>query len=268
MHILSVGADIKEFFATALEEWIEEIIVCSDSEIALCWTCYETVKLNQYNRVRVLNITSKLNLQDLFHVKGTHNPADIGTRVKNVSASDVSPSSEYIGGKEWMKLSRQSAAHQGFIKSVQDIKLGHEQKKMLKKGIVFDSFEKDDPDIFGILMPARINTDKVALREAEVRYPFSPLKRNFLSFVEVIAIVLKVSNKWKNKSASYCKRMQDEEKQSRFTVTSYYSTTIVRSPPDLIVNEVERSNVLNLFFVGKAILSRNLIRVKLYLRPR
>ena len=63
LHILSVGADIKEFFATALEEWIEEIIVCSDSEIALCWTCYETVKLNQYNRVRVLNISSKLNLQ-------------------------------------------------------------------------------------------------------------------------------------------------------------------------------------------------------------
>ena len=248
LHILSVGADIKEFFATALEEWIEEIIVCSDSEIALCWTCYETVKLNQYNRVRVLNITSKLNLQDLFHVKGTHNPADIGTRVKNVSAADVSPSSEYIRGKEWMKLSRHNAADQGFIKSVQDIKLGHEQKKVLKKGIVFDSFEKDDPDIFGILMPARINTDKVALREAEVKYPFSPLKRNFLSFVEVTAIVLKVFKKWKNKSPSYCKRMQDEEKQSRFTVTSYYSTTVVKSPPDLIVNEVERSNALEFIF--------------------
>ena len=64
---LNVGADIKEFCLLALEEWIEEVIVCSDSEIALCWSSYETVKLNQYNRVCVLNITSKLSLDDLFH---------------------------------------------------------------------------------------------------------------------------------------------------------------------------------------------------------
>ena len=78
LHILSVRADMKELCYTALEDWVEEVIICSDSEIALCWSGYETVKLNQYNRVRVLNITSKLSLEDLFHVKGSYNPADMG----------------------------------------------------------------------------------------------------------------------------------------------------------------------------------------------
>ena len=109
LHILSVGADIKEFFMSALGEWVEEVLVASDSEIALCWASYETVKLNQYNRVRVINITSKINLQDLFHVKGQDNPADIGTRVRSIAPSDVFPDSEYITGKPWMKLGRNDA---------------------------------------------------------------------------------------------------------------------------------------------------------------
>ena len=69
LHILSVGADIKELFTSALEEWVEDVLVGSDSQIALCWTSYETVKLNQYNRVRVINITSKLILNQIYHVR-------------------------------------------------------------------------------------------------------------------------------------------------------------------------------------------------------
>ena len=93
LHILSVGADIKEIFTSALEEWVEDVLVGSDSLIALCWTSYETVKLNQYNRVRVINITSKLSLSQIYHVRGADNPADIGTRTKSVSASSVFPDS-------------------------------------------------------------------------------------------------------------------------------------------------------------------------------
>ena len=36
LHILSVGANIYELFGNILEDWVEEILICSDSEIALC----------------------------------------------------------------------------------------------------------------------------------------------------------------------------------------------------------------------------------------
>ena len=137
LHILSVGADIHQLLSTMLVEWVEEVLVGSDSEIAICWSSYETVKLNQYNRVRVINIVSKISLQNLYHVKGCHNPADIGTRSKSISAVDVLPDSEYICGLRWMQLPKE-----GIIKPIEHIKLGHAEKRAVKKGIVFDSFEK------------------------------------------------------------------------------------------------------------------------------
>ena len=129
LHIMSVGADVKELLSVMLEEWVEEILVGGDSEIALCWVAYETVKLNQYNRVRVVNILSKLSLENLFHIKGTENPADIGTRMKAISAADVQPGSDYLCGKEWMKLSKNDAIKEGVIKPVDEIKLGMSRKE-------------------------------------------------------------------------------------------------------------------------------------------
>ena len=73
LHILSVGADITELLSVVLKDWVEEVLVAGDSEIALCWVLYETVKLNQYNRVRVINIKSKLALDNLFHIQRSEN---------------------------------------------------------------------------------------------------------------------------------------------------------------------------------------------------
>ena len=102
LHILSKGADVADLLSVVLEDWVEEILIGGDSEIAICWTVYETVKLNMYNRIRVINITSKISLQNLFHVRGSENPADIGTRMKLITHEDVQPGSEYLSGKPWM----------------------------------------------------------------------------------------------------------------------------------------------------------------------
>ena len=77
LHILNIGADTSELFRVVLSDWVEEVLVAGDSEIALCcWVGYESVKLNMYNRVRVINIISKLDLDNLFHVSGGDNPAE------------------------------------------------------------------------------------------------------------------------------------------------------------------------------------------------
>ena len=213
LHILSVGADISELLSVMLEDWVEEILVAGDSEIALCWSTYETVKLSMYNRVRVVNIVSKLNLQNLFHIKGSENPADIGTRMKSVTAEDVQPGSDYLCGKSWMRLSKEDATKTGVIKPIDQIKLGHEQKKVLKKGIVFDSFEKDDDNVVAVLVAARVDVKKVAKREVETDYPFSPLARNFLSFVNITAIVLKTTK--------ILKKMREKKTNQDNTTTDY-----------------------------------------------
>ena len=250
LHILSAGADISQLFSIMLEEWVEEILVAGDSEIALCWATYETVKLNQYNRVRVINIISKLDLQNLFHIKGTENPADIGTRMKDVSVEDIQPGSDYLCGKQWMKLSREAAVQSGVIKPIENIKLGHEEKKVMKKGIVFDSFEKENNDVIAVLMPVRVDINKVAEREIETGYPFSPLTRNFLSFVNITAVILKtkkILKKIRLKKLNQ-ENSKSEENPPKFSILSYYCDTVVRPPPDSLVSDLDRSEALEFIF--------------------
>ena len=226
---------------------MEEVLVASDSEIALCWASYETVKLNQYNRVRVINIVSKISLQNLYHIKGSQNPADIGTRMKAVSAEDVFPGSEYLCGKQWMQLSKEEAIKEGVIKPIEQIKLGHREKKVAKKGIVFDSFERGDDDIFAVLVVARVDVAKVAEREVEANYPFSPLTRNFLSFVNTTAIVLK----WRKKILRKKLKLADQQpdgKPPRFSILSFYSPAMVGLLPDDVISEVDRSEALTFIF--------------------
>ena len=235
LHILSTGADISELLSNVLEDWIEEIIVVSDSEISLCWAIYETVELNQYNRVRVINIVSKLDLNNLYHVKGSENPADIGTRMKMITASDVEPGSIYLSGKDWMRLPRAEAIKTGAVRPVEDIKLSHDQKKVMKKGIVYDDFHEDDV-IIGTLIVARVDTSKVAEREIEAAYPFSPLRRNFLSLVNITAYVLKplkILRRIRLRSTQQ-PLVENNLDSSRFSILSYYSEQIVKPPPLLI----------------------------------
>ena len=265
LHILSTGADISELLSNVLEDWIEEVIIASDSEISLCWSIYETVKLNQYNRVRVINIVSKIDLENLYHVKGTENPADIGTRMKMITASDVEPGSIYLTGKPWMKLSRAEAIKTGILRPVEDIRLSHEQKKVMRKGIVYDSFDEDDT-VIGTLLVARVDVSKVAEREVEAAYPYSPLLRNFLSLVDITALILKpikiLQKIRSNKSTQQGTRNNVDS--NRFSITSYYSNKIVRPPPSDLISEIERNAALDFIFrVETKILKKFVPKAKL-----
>ena len=107
-----------------------------------------------------------------------------------------------------MKLSRDNAIKGGIIRSVNDIKLTHEQRKIVKKGIVYDSFERYDTDAFGVLVTARVDIQKVAEREIEGNYVYSPIERNFLKYVNILALLLKFKRKFcqkyaRNKSRCY-----------------------------------------------------------------
>ena len=94
---LSSGADMLTVILNAIgEQWIEEVLVGTDSEISLCWVAYESVKLQVFNRNRVVNITRKINFKKLFHVKGKENCSDIRTRTDKVSSEDMKANSDWL----------------------------------------------------------------------------------------------------------------------------------------------------------------------------
>ena len=102
------------------------------------------------------------------------------------------PDSEWIKGKSWMNLPITEAVNLGVIKSVKDIKLSNDAKKVFKEGIVFDVME-DILDIstknsvnHGLQPPAiaqpvkteylaiPVDASKVVEREVYAKYIYPP----------------------------------------------------------------------------------------------
>ena len=185
----------------ALEDWIDTIYIGGDSEIALAWTIYENVKLNVFHRNRVNNIRSKVDVDMLHHVHGPENPSDVGTRPNNVKVEDVMPGSTWLCGKAWMKLPHGEALKSGVTKTfnVKDIKLSNDEKKTMKEGTVFDTFEDYDGSNVAVSMVNTVDVLKVSEQEAYSGYIFPPLKRSLRPTVRIISLVLLAVKKFKKK---------------------------------------------------------------------
>ena len=192
-----------------LNDWIECVVAAGDSEIALAWTIYEKCKLNVFHRMRVSNIRNKLKMENLFHVDGKENISDLGTRPDLLTVEQLSPGSEWLSGKPWMKEPVENAIEKGILKKTSDIILDNEKKKVFKEGVVYDSLEDN---VFGKinkvetifdekykteLLVNTLNLKKVAERENFSMYIYPPLKRSFIPTVRIIAMVLLAVKKFK-----------------------------------------------------------------------
>ena len=196
LQALTTASNIKVIIERALEDWVDVTRVGCDSQIALSWCIYEKVKLNVFHRHRVNNIRSKLSLDQLFHVQGSENCADIGTRPDSITTESLLPGSPWLSGKEWMRQPHEDALKSGIVKSVKDIKLSNEAKKTMREGIIFDQFESDESYVASKMINS-IDINKVAEREAFSRYIYPPLKRSFRPTVRIVSLVLLAVRKFK-----------------------------------------------------------------------
>ena len=152
--------------------------------------------MNVFHRNRVNNIRSKLSLDQLHHVRGPENPTDTGTRPDAVNVQSILPGSEWLSGKEWMRKSHEEALAEGVIKSVKDIKLSNDEKKKMKEGVIFDTFDTDEDNV-AVAMVNTIDLQKIAEREAFSEYIFPPLKRSFRPTVRIISLVILAIRRFK-----------------------------------------------------------------------
>ena len=172
------------------------MLYASDSEIGLSWVLYEKTRLNVFQRLRVANIRNKLIINNLFHVDGKENIADCGTRPDLLSVEQLSPGSDWLCGKAWMRESVEYALEKGIIKSTRDIILDNEKKKVFKQGIINDFF---DSNLIEDYYVNTIDVKKVVEITISSNYLFDPLKRSFRPTVRIYALVILATKRWKKK---------------------------------------------------------------------
>ena len=93
LEALTAGSNLTWMVRSALSNWVDEYIVCSDSTIALCWVTAEKKRMSLFHRKRAVQIRRGTELSQLYHVDTEHNPADLGTCPSKVKLTDVGPDS-------------------------------------------------------------------------------------------------------------------------------------------------------------------------------
>ena len=104
LESLTGGSNLSWIVSKALSDWVDSSILVVDSLIALCWVIGEHKKLSMYHRNRVIQIRRGTQLEQIYHVTSSQNPADIGTRPSKVTLEDVGLDSKWDYGEDWMQM--------------------------------------------------------------------------------------------------------------------------------------------------------------------
>ena len=98
LESLTGGSHLSWIVSKALADWVDNSILVGDCLIALCWVIGEHRKLSMYHRNRVIQIRRGTQLEQIYHVTSSQNPADIGTRPSKLTLEDVGPDSKWEHG--------------------------------------------------------------------------------------------------------------------------------------------------------------------------
>ena len=144
MQSMMAGSNLAWLVRKALAKNVEEQLTCGDSEIVLHWILSDHRRLEPWHRNRVVQIRRAIDLDNLYHVSGKDNPADIGTRPSNITEDDVVPGSRYEKGNHWMTLETSDAVGQEFLTPAAGLKLSPDKSKDYSEGLVL---EPDVPEV-------------------------------------------------------------------------------------------------------------------------
>ena len=204
---------------------MDSSVLVGDSLIALCWVIGEHRKLSMYHRNRVIQIRRVTQLDQLYHVTSSQNPADIGTRPSKVTLDDVGPNSKREHGEDWMLGDVDEAVQQGILKPAVDLKVSKEMEDEYYKGLLFES---QIPEV--ITRGHAVNPGRMALIQERAEfsnYPMLPTKYPFQKTVRIYTMVMAfISKSRRNKKLVGALLREGELTFSVFNI-SFFITIIM-----------------------------------------
>ena len=188
LDALTGGSNLNWIVTRALDSWVDQSLIVGDSRIALAWVTTETKRLSMFHRNRVIAIRRNTELNQLYHVISSGNPADVGTRPSKVKFEDVGPNSSWENGLEWMNKDLQESIQSEIIKPALELRINRELEDDYASGLMFDS---QVPEI--LTRGHAVNEERVSLLEKRAQfsdYLVLPTKFPFVKVVRIYSIVM------------------------------------------------------------------------------
>ena len=198
LESLVIGSNLLAVVRQALDGWVSDYIVLSDSIISISWVCNEEKRMSIFHRNRVNQIRFHTDVSKIHFVRSQFNPADIPTRPDRVQDDDVGPDSVWENGLPWMKESLEKAIDEDIIKPSSELTL--EKKEDIEesdKGYIIEN----DLEVLVKGHSAFAEYDRVEdmkYRAMHSKYIFCP-KFSFHKVIKITALVFKFIAKLKYK---------------------------------------------------------------------
>ena len=170
-----VSASLAHSVKHNLRSQITSSIYVSDSTIVLHWLNQDERPLETAVRNSVIEIRRLSDVRQWFHIDGTLNIADLGTR--DTAVSDISLNSEWQNGKPWMILPRSQMP----LRTIEEIDLSSEERRIASQELKNSVLYNDLPEMI----------PRVSERYKFSNYIYDPNKSPWSSAVRVLSYVLR-----------------------------------------------------------------------------
>ena len=131
---ISHGATTLDKICNAIGN-VDRRALCTDSTIVAYWIQTDPFHLAAYHRKRVTNITKHCAIEDIFHLRGEWNPADVGTK-RPEPLNCIYPYSYFFSGPAIFALGVDSCIATGCLKPIKEVIVNPTLKKTAMDGIL------------------------------------------------------------------------------------------------------------------------------------
>ena len=122
LEAMTIGSNLLWICRNALAGWVDKYSLLGDSVITICWVTSEKKRLSLFHRNRVMQIRFHTELGNIFYVRSSFNPSDIGTKPNKLKDDDVGPNSCWENGLDWMRNGMEDALESDILKKAKDLR--------------------------------------------------------------------------------------------------------------------------------------------------
>ena len=122
LEAIVLAADTALVVQQSLGDRVSDVLFYTDSRVAQCWVLNTRKRLRMFvhNRAQaarhgIRRLVDSEEILPLYHIEGTENLADMITKPRKLTALDLSPTSQWMTGLEWMTLPTDSLPRSQFL---------------------------------------------------------------------------------------------------------------------------------------------------------